>query len=70
MRPQEDDPLITAEAQKVFRSGVGMLLYLVKHSRPDIANAVRELSKVADGETTNHWNAMIRVIKYVLDTEN
>ena len=28
-----------------------MLLYLVKHSRPDIANAVRELSKVADGAT-------------------
>jgi hypothetical protein len=70
MRPQEDDPLITAEDQKVFRSGVGMLLYLVKHSRPDIANAVRELSKVADGATTSHWNAMIRVIKYVLDTEN
>jgi hypothetical protein len=25
-----------------------MLFYLVKHSRPDISNAVRELSKVAD----------------------
>jgi hypothetical protein len=25
--------------------GVGMLLYLVKYSRPDIANAIRELSK-------------------------
>jgi hypothetical protein len=70
MRPQTDDPLISIEDQKLFRTGVGMLLYLVKHSRPDIANAVRELSKVADGATTNHWNAMIRVIKYVLDTEN
>ena len=55
MRPQEGDPLITPEEQTVFRSGVGMLLYLVKHSRPDIANAVRELSKVADGATPGHW---------------
>jgi hypothetical protein len=47
-----------------------MLLYLVKHSRPDIANAVRELSKVADGATPGHWKALIRLIKYVIDTEN
>ena len=47
-----------------------MLLYLVKHSRPDIANAVRELSKVADGATEAHWKALLRVIKYVLSTEN
>ena len=47
-----------------------MLLYLVKHSRPDIANAVRELSKVADGATKDHWKALLRVINYVLSTEN
>ena len=39
------------EDQKIFRSGVGMLLFLVKHSRPDIANGVRELSKLMDGTT-------------------
>jgi hypothetical protein len=42
MRPDPDDPTIIA------RSGVGMLLYMIKHSRPDLANAVRELSKVLD----------------------
>jgi len=68
IRPQMGDPLITAEEQTTFRSGVGMLLYLVKHSRPDIANAVRELSKVADGATQGHWKSLIRLIKYVLDT--
>jgi hypothetical protein len=47
-----------------------MLLYLVKHSRPDISNAVRELSKVADGATPGHWKTMTRLIKNVLDTEN
>jgi len=70
MRPLKDDPLLNEDDQKKFRSGVGMLLYLVKHSRPDIANAVRELSKVADGATQGHWKAMIRAIKYVFDTEN
>ena len=29
--------------EKMYRRGVGKLLYLVKHTRPDIANAVREL---------------------------
>jgi hypothetical protein len=46
-----------------------MLLYLVKHSRPDISNAVRVLTKVLDGTTSAHWKAMIRVIKYVIDTK-
>jgi hypothetical protein len=49
--------------------GVGMLLYLVKHSRPDISNSIRELSKVADGATEAHYKALLRTIKYVIDTE-
>jgi hypothetical protein len=48
-RPQQGDVLTSATDQTKCRSGVGMLLNLVKHSRIDIANAVRELSKVADG---------------------
>lgn len=46
-----------------------MLLYLVKHSRPDIANPVRELSKVLDGATQKAFKELHRVIKYVLDTK-
>lgn len=69
MRPIEGDPVISAEAQSKYRSGVGMLLYLIKHSRPDLANAIRELTKVLDGATQAHYKAMLRVIKYVIDTE-
>jgi hypothetical protein len=47
-----------------------MLLYLVKHSRPDISYAVCELSKLADGATLGNWKAMLRTIKYVIDTES
>jgi hypothetical protein len=42
-RPLEGDPVLEPTEQKKFRTGVGMLLYLVKHSRPDIANAVGKL---------------------------
>ena len=70
IRPNAEEKKLSMEDQTKFRSGVGMLLYLVKHSRPDIANAVRELSKVADGATEAHWKALLRVIKYVLSTEN
>jgi hypothetical protein len=68
MRPKEVDPTIDPFDEKKFCTGVGMLLYLVKHSRPDISNAVRELSKVADGATRAHWNALLRTNKYFLDT--
>ena len=71
MRPNKDeDPIINSDQQFKYRSGVGMLMYLVKHSRPDIANATRELTKVLDGATDAHWKAMMRIIKYVLDTRS
>src|SRR5210317_411399 len=47
-----------------------MLLYLIKHSRPDIANCVQELTKVLDGASPAAYKEMLRVIKYVLDTPN
>ena len=58
--------LMTRQEQTRYRSGVGMLLFLVKYSRPDITNAVRELSKVNDGATKNHMRMLMRVMKYVL----
>ena len=65
----DEDECVSKENNKIFRSGTGKLLYLVKHSRPDIANAVRELSKVLDGTTERAMKEMKRIIKYVLDTE-
>jgi hypothetical protein len=69
-RPKKEDILISVEMQTKFRSGVGMLLYLVKYSRFHISNAVRELSKVADGATMDHWKSLLRCIKYVITTED
>ena len=67
-RPNENEPKINHEDQKKYRSGIGMLLYLVKFSRPNISNAVRELSKVMDGATPAHMKNMLMTIKFIMDT--
>ncbi|EJK77615.1 hypothetical protein THAOC_00541 [Thalassiosira oceanica] len=64
-----EGPAFAKDKHSEFRSGVGMLNYLVKHSRPDIANAVRELSKVLDSPSDASYKEMLRVIKYVLDSK-
>ena len=46
-----------------------MLLYLVKHSHPDIANMTRELSKANDGMKPATYKELLWVIKYVIHME-
>jgi hypothetical protein len=66
---KEDDKAISREDQTFHRSGVGMVLYLVKHTRPDISNVVRELSKILSWATEAAFKELKRVIKFVLDTK-
>jgi hypothetical protein len=47
-----------------------MLLYLGKHSRLEMSNTTRELSKVGDGATQAHWKQLLRAIKYTMSTKN
>jgi hypothetical protein len=47
-----------------------VLLYLVKHSRPDIANAVSELTKCMDKGSPMSYHEMLRVVRFVLRTKN
>ena len=41
----EDTEVMKESDQKTYRSGVGKLLHMMKWSRPEISNAVRELSR-------------------------
>ena len=63
----EDEDKVTEKEQALYRSGVGTLFYLTKHSRPDIANAVRVIQEYG-------WSLQIaterRVAKFVLDTKD
>ena len=43
---------------------------MTKHSRPDIANAVHELSKSMDGASKLQFREMLQDIKFILDTMN
>ena len=70
IRPAANEMKICASKRSKYRSGVGMLLYLIKYSRPDIANSVRELSKVNDKATESYWKSLIRIMKYVVETKN
>ena len=59
---------VNPEEHETYRSGVGTLLYLAKHSRPDICNPVRELSKTMDAPVPAHLKEMYKVIRHVLFT--
>ena len=65
----DDIPKVDEKTQSLFRSGVGTLLYLTKHSRPDITNPVRELSKSMDGASMAQVTEMYRVINFVPETK-
>ena len=58
----DDISKVGEKTQSMYRSGVGTLLYLTKHSRPDITNPVRELSKSMDGASMAQVTEMYRVI--------
>ena len=60
---------ITNDEQLKFLSGVGFCGYLVKHSRPDIANATREHLKQLKELNYAHYKNLLRLFKFVIDTE-
>ena len=47
-----------------------MMLHLVKHSYPDLANMTRELLKANNGANPAAYKELPHVIKYVLNTKN
>ena len=62
--------MVSTKDHEIYRSGVGTLLYLTKHSRPDISNPVRELSKTMDGPAPVHLKEMYNLIMFVLSTKD
>ena len=66
--PAEESELISATEQTKYRSGVGKLMHLHRKSRPEIKNAVRDLSRWVSGASEKHVRAMYRVMRYCLGT--
>jgi len=69
-KPRDKEATIEPSLQELYRSGVGMLLFLVKHTRPEISNVVRELSKLVSGASKYAYKEFMRTTKFVLDTKD
>jgi hypothetical protein len=66
----DDLEVINDDFQRKYRSGVGMLLYLIMYSRPDISNIVRELSKCMNTASWGSYQELLSVIKFIDDTKS
>ena len=69
-RLENEEDKVNAKDHETYRSEVGTLLYLTKHSRPDISNPVRELSKTMDAPAPVHLKEMYKLIRFVLSTKD
>lgn len=59
----EDGPVIAGV--KPFRELIGSLLYVANATRPDISVAVGVLSRYLEQPCEKHWNAAIRILRYL-----
>nr|VWO95503.1 Uncharacterized protein [Ganoderma boninense] len=53
-----------------YKQGVGMCMYLAVTSRPDIAHAVHRLAKYMSNPGRAHWEALKRLVRYLLGTRD
>ena len=67
---KDDELKISKEDQALYHLAVGMLLFLLKHSRPCLANPLQELSKALDGANGAAFKELKWIIKFILDTSN
>ena len=63
-----EEMYLTPEEQKTYRTGVGKLLHMMKWSRPEISNAVRDLSRFVRQAGMTHMKCMLRVMHHCAGT--
>ena len=64
----EPSLVLNPEMQTKYRDGVGKLMYLMRYSRPDIYNVVRNLARHMVAPNQGHYDAMIRTMACVVGT--
>lgn len=68
LRPAENDEECINDVP--YREVVGSLNYLAIVSRPDVAFAVSNVSKFLSRHGRSHWNAVKRILSYLVGTPN
>jgi hypothetical protein len=63
---ETEDLKVDQDEHYTYRKGVGKLIHLTKYSRPEISNAVRELSRFGGKPTPCHMKALKRVLKHCI----
>ena len=73
LRPDPNEQLDDVEREHLtnipYCSLVGSLMYIALGTRPDIAFAVSKLSRFLDCYREPHWQAAVRVVRYLKDTQ-
>ena len=60
-----EGPVLEEEMHKQYRKGVGkLIIHMTKYSRPDLLNAVRELTRFGNKPSLVHYKAMVRIMKF------
>jgi hypothetical protein len=59
-----------AMKKKPYRSLIGSLQYVAQCTRPDIAYAVTHLSRFMENPGNKHWNAAIKILRYLNTTSD
>ena len=65
LRRAEDGDGVDNALQKQYRARVGRILHMAAWSRPDIANARREVSRHGQKSTIRHHRALQHLITYL-----
>lgn len=66
LMPNKGEPVAQLEYARV----IGCLMYAMTCTRPDIAFAVGKLSRYTSKPSSQHWNAVHRLFKYLKKTMN
>ena len=67
---KESDSPIPDGIQRVYRSCIGSLLYIVNHSRTDLCNTVRELSKLNRAGKIENFISMLHCCSFLFSSKD
>ena len=64
-----DEEILLPAQMESYWSGVGMLLYLVKHSQSNIANPTQKLGKSLTKATCDHYKELLYIVFFLKKTQ-
>ena len=66
----KEDLVLSKQEQKEYRSGTAVLLHMMRWSRVETMNAVRECSRFMTSARNSHMKALKRIMQYVCGTRD